>query len=468
MKIAVNSKTNKFLWLNQITRGDSNLICPLCKGDVICKEGNQISKHLAHKNLTNCKAYNRYKKKKKHTNEGLIHKMAKLIILNRLNNNEEITIFNHCCRCYDIIRFHLSLSNFQSIIARAEKTVKVNDSTTRPDISLWNNDEVLRCIIEIKDSNKTENRPEPWFELDARSIIKNQRIMELRKRECHSENCLSTQDIAKKLGYYVLISDESTNLSEMIIRSCKSQPYYVITYEWSLYCRAERRERDSHEFHNAWKDFIARKICLLCSQYHETVKPKPYCQKCYKSLKMDDIDLMKEKIVHPQPDLREKYEWLETLPKLSYDNHEACIECQNTNNSKMWFYGIRQMCRVCINTGGDRLCKKYLIKTWNSLSPRRRESICNDKILVDVGESLRDKYGDKYNEKMLVKIKELLYHNNLDIEQSAYEIPWDDNNNEKLLSFYSLNPDMEIKEIAKYFSTTVEVLKTILDKYNYL
>ncbi len=168
---AINQTTNSYEYAN-IANKSNKYKCPDCDKYVILRKGKIIRPYFAHYKSTNpCNYYN-------NPGETQIHKDAKMLLKTLLDNKNEITFYRECHDCMldgdntmDCGEIEYS-ENSKAVI---EHKFGFNDSTRRSaDVALVEN-ENIQYIFEICYTNKTreENRPEPWFEIDAETLIKN-------------------------------------------------------------------------------------------------------------------------------------------------------------------------------------------------------------------------------------------------------------------------------------------------------
>jgi adenosyl cobinamide kinase/adenosyl cobinamide phosphate guanylyltransferase len=172
---AINKITNKYEY-PKIANKINKYKCPSCEKDVIFRNGKINQPHFAHYKSDNpCYYYD-------NPNETQIHKDAKLLMKTLLDNKNNISIHRSCNYCeqrncgysecinYDIFEDDYN-NNTKAII---EYKFNYNNSNRSADIALLENDKI-KYIFEIcyKHKTKEENRPEPWFEIDAEKLIHN-------------------------------------------------------------------------------------------------------------------------------------------------------------------------------------------------------------------------------------------------------------------------------------------------------
>lgn len=179
---AINKTTNKYEY-PKIANKINKYKCPFCEKDVIFRNGKIKQPHFAHYKSENPCSY--YEK----PNETQIHKDAKLLMKTLLDNKRCINIYRKCYYCnseesdsddsfiiYDNeeIEYFLNIKidEYNDTQANIEYKFNYNNSKKSSDVALLKNNE-LKYIFEICYKNKTkeENRPEPWFEIKAETLI---------------------------------------------------------------------------------------------------------------------------------------------------------------------------------------------------------------------------------------------------------------------------------------------------------
>lgn len=145
--------------------------CPDCKKNVILKKGNIKIHHFAHHKSENpCSYYN-------NPGESQIHKDAKLLLKTLLENKRSICFKRNCDTCSETKLFN-TIEYTDKSKTILEHPFKYNNSSKQADVALLN-DNNIAYIFEICYKHKTleENRPEPWFEIDAEALQKNKDIL---------------------------------------------------------------------------------------------------------------------------------------------------------------------------------------------------------------------------------------------------------------------------------------------------
>ena len=160
---AINKLTGKYVYPKIANKKDL-YICPECNKDLILRQGEIRIHHFSHK-VENIKCYH-------YTNpsETQIHKDAKLLMKTLLERKIKISFIRKCNLCQKNEEYEIPEINETSVI-KLEYRFEFN-GTKIADIA-WINDDKLYCIFEICNTHKTlsKNRPEPWFEIDAETLI---------------------------------------------------------------------------------------------------------------------------------------------------------------------------------------------------------------------------------------------------------------------------------------------------------
>ena len=169
---AINKITQRYEY-PKIACKKNNYICPCCKNDVIFRQGTIKRPHFAHHKSNNQCTY--YIK----PNETQMHKDAKMLMKTLIDNKQSLDIYKKCNRCNTQIKIKQICNtdytdNTHGII---EYKFEYNNSKKSADVALLQNNN-LKYIFEIcyRHKTKEENRPEPWFEIDAENFINNTNI----------------------------------------------------------------------------------------------------------------------------------------------------------------------------------------------------------------------------------------------------------------------------------------------------
>ena len=163
---AINKHTREYVY-PKIANKKDEYICPECNKDLILVKGEVRVHHFRHKvdTKTPCNHYNK-------PTETQIHKDAKILLKTLLERKIPISFIRKCCECYRSFNMETLEIKDNSVI-KLEHRFEFNGPKIA-DVA-WLNDDKLYCIFEICNTHKTrnENRPEPWFEIDAETLITN-------------------------------------------------------------------------------------------------------------------------------------------------------------------------------------------------------------------------------------------------------------------------------------------------------
>ena len=159
---AINKNTNKYVYPN-IANKLEEYICSDCNENVILCKGNIIQPYFRHERNSTCEYYTK-------PSESQIHKDAKMLMKYILDNHLPFSLSRKCSGCYNPGKINVS-----ALIENCEIITEYrfdHNGLKIADVACVNNGSVI-CIFEICHTHKTlqENRPEPWFEINATELI---------------------------------------------------------------------------------------------------------------------------------------------------------------------------------------------------------------------------------------------------------------------------------------------------------
>ena len=169
---AINKITGEYVY-PKIANKKDEYYCPECNKDLILCQGDIRVHHFRHKVATNpCHHYSS-------PTETQIHKDAKLLMKTLLDKKIPVSFVRNCCCCKNNEEFEIPETSETSNIELEHRFEYHGPKIA--DVAYIENGEIL-CIFEICNTHKTsgENRPEPWFEIDAETLIR-----------IANDNCLS-------------------------------------------------------------------------------------------------------------------------------------------------------------------------------------------------------------------------------------------------------------------------------------
>jgi hypothetical protein len=255
---AINKITNAYEY-PKIANKINKYKCPSCEQDVIFKKGQINKPHFAHYKSDNpCYYYDK-------PNESQVHKDAKLLMKTLLDNKKYISINGNCNHCADRHygnNFGWEFDIFEEDYNENTKAVTehkfyYNNSNRSADVALIEGD-AIKYIFEICYKNKTkeENRPEPWFEIDAEDLINkvntgeaidkdgNITIECIRRFKC--DECVEYDNkIIERQIYYEKLRQEQIvrERQEQLVREKQEKEREMQRQEWMK----QEQERQSRE-----------------------------------------------------------------------------------------------------------------------------------------------------------------------------------------------------------------------------
>ena len=167
---AINKTTKKYVSPRAANKKDK-YICADCNKDVMLCQGQIKAHHFRHftnKTEIACHYYDR-------PNESQIHKDAKLLMKMLLLDQDAkngICLTRQCVTCPIIEMFDIPLINPKKSKIVLEHRFEYNGRSKIADVAYLDKTEIV-SIFEICHKHKTrcEDRPEPWFEIDARTLV---------------------------------------------------------------------------------------------------------------------------------------------------------------------------------------------------------------------------------------------------------------------------------------------------------
>ena len=215
---AIECETGKYVYSN-IGEKNKKYKCPDCDKRLIFCKGPKKSPYFRHHTDSTIKCW--YYDK---PNESQIHKDAKLLIKRLIEDNTDLTLNRKCNGCDFYETFTLPAFERTSEIKleyHYATSSEVNNSDSRKSADVahvkrsFDKYELL-YIIEICHTHKTTTiRPEPWFEIDASSLIYtvNNRTYDAIEESLHNNNltlkclrdykcqlCIQKEEIQRELA----------------------------------------------------------------------------------------------------------------------------------------------------------------------------------------------------------------------------------------------------------------------------
>jgi hypothetical protein len=182
---AFNKQTGEYVYPKIANKRDE-YICTECNKDLILCQGEIIRPYFRHKvdSVNPCHNYS-------NPTESQIHKDGKMVMKSLLERKIPISFTRICCSCKKNEEYEIPEMTESSNI-ELEHRFEYN-GTKIADVAYTDNGDIF-CIFEIYHTHKTrsENRPEPWFEIDAETLIKlanNNSISHIKMPCVRCENC---------------------------------------------------------------------------------------------------------------------------------------------------------------------------------------------------------------------------------------------------------------------------------------
>jgi len=162
---AINKLTGEYVYPKMANK-KNEYICPECNKDLILVQGKIRVRHFRHKvvGINPCHHYSK-------PTESQIHKDAKMLMKTLLENKTHIQFIRECVSCKISTEINLPEITEGSIVT-LEHRFNYDDELRIADVAHTLNGEI-KGIYEICHTHKTcsENRPEPWVEIDANSLL---------------------------------------------------------------------------------------------------------------------------------------------------------------------------------------------------------------------------------------------------------------------------------------------------------
>ena len=208
---AINKITNEYVY-PKIANKKDEYICPECTKDLILCQGEIRVHYFRHKvdNINPCNHYN-------YPTETQIHKDAKILMKNLLERKIPISFNRICCSCKKYKKLK-NIPNFtKDYVIELEYRFEFNGLKIA-DVA-YIEDNKLSYIFEICNTHKTcsENRPDPWFEINAETLIKIANDTNLNTIEIQCMRCEKCDDCVKEEKRKIILQEIS--LLEQILNN---------------------------------------------------------------------------------------------------------------------------------------------------------------------------------------------------------------------------------------------------------
>jgi hypothetical protein len=165
---ALNKQTRQYVY-PAIASKQENYVCPECDKDLILRKGTIRVAHFAHcKDDNPCHYYSK-------PTEAQVHKDAKLLLKRLLESGQQLLFRRKCPDCCGPNRDKPEEYEIPAYSSSSQIVIEHRFDYNGPkiaDVAYLDNKELV-AIFEICNTHRTAEtaRPEPWFEVDAYTLI---------------------------------------------------------------------------------------------------------------------------------------------------------------------------------------------------------------------------------------------------------------------------------------------------------
>jgi hypothetical protein len=263
---AINKLTGEYVY-PRIANKKDEYICPECNKDLILVQGEIRVHHFRHKtdNVTPCNHYS-------NPTETQIHKDAKLLLKTLLEQKASISFIRSCASCNKKDEFEIpEISETSSI--KIEYRFD-HDGVKIADVAYIDNGDIV-CIFEICNTHKTrsESRPEPWFEIDAKTLINIANNIQVGSIQLPCIRCEKCYDCIENTKMQLLKHSDI----DKYIRIKLGQTIFPTPTRKD--CKSKKRlcDESTYEIECSW--------CRRChynnyGEYCDKCKPNDFCDEC--------------------------------------------------------------------------------------------------------------------------------------------------------------------------------------------
>jgi hypothetical protein len=331
---AINKNTGEYIYPKVANKKDE-YICPECNKDLILCQGKIKVHHFRHKvdNVNPCHHYS-------NPTETQIHKDAKILLKNLLERKIPISFVRKCCSCKINEEFEIPEISETSVI-KLEYRFEYNGLKIA-DVAYIDDGDIV-CIFEICNTHKTcsENRPEPWFEINAEKIIKDANDDSLTSLKIPCIRCEKCNDcIEKEKGNIIKKNKALDILYNWFQSGIEISPFI---YDYASFAGLEKNVKS--EFTDEMFDLILYvepsqkyqkyliRLIYKYSNYYFT-KERDYAE-IYKSIYYLDIDW-----ILLQTEIPKKINYIASLD--CYNHNEFDKYCSNCHSD--WPFWVKRTC----------------------------------------------------------------------------------------------------------------------------
>lgn len=397
---ALCKQTRNYIYPSVASK-EKEYVCPECNRDLILVKGNQRIHHFRHKvnTINPCMHYD-------NPGESQIHKDAKCLLKTLIENNIQINIQRKCKCCADIETYEIPDFTVDTSKIILEYRFEYNDGFKIADVAYLDNDEIV-CIFEICHTHATcaNDRPEPWFEIDATTLL-----LEANKQNTNKIDiwCIRAEKCDKCVKYELeYVANNTKNAINKLAQwlkerkpiniywSCGKLQYNGIpcsTHHGGMDCSIKYEDNDE-----VLNDYVNNTILYSCNK---TVKYVFHMNSMdiNHDTKEQCFVIESEEILNPDIeyefddgtivltcllDNKDRYcdncrilsePWVLNLPRLcnriGWRQEQPCILCKRTAYAPVYVKGYRQICKIC-------LCEDEVKKLYQNV---------NNKCIIDISD----------------------------------------------------------------------------------
>lgn len=338
--------------------------CDGCRGTLILCWGDIRKPYWRHKseNGTGCAG----------GGESAVHKLAKKLLIDYLNQGNTVVVENVCERCDrstrdEISKTSKSISSFVEEFRYEQQDLFVFDIAG---LDIGNNP---IYVIEIEHTHETNRSPEtfalPWVEFEAIDVLnqldRHQLGQSINLRNTNikvpcDESCRRLiRNFARTLGYLIATSGYDT-LSRQLVDEAIRGSYIMYEESWKL----SEDNNIPKPTYDQWQRFIKLQRCIRCEKPCKTKYRRPFCLDCWKQTKEADGSVEKRQVSNRKYELRKAFAWLNRVP----GNWGSGLTCHFCNRSEItapyvhmytWWFGDKKRC--CTDCLEDQARKRGII-----------------------------------------------------------------------------------------------------------
>lgn len=375
---AIHKQTREYVY-PKIANKKEQYICPQCHKDLILCQGQIKAHHFRHKvdHVNPCHHYS-------HPSESEIHKDAKHLLKQLLERKIPITFQRECCSCNKKEEYEIPEMTETSTIS-LEYRFEFNGGTKIADVAYLEDNEIL-CIFEICNTHKTcsENRPEPWFEIDAKTLIQlaNETSLHLLQIPCiRSEKCEDCVNIELSNAKNTTLI--FSTLVDELVDKLKPDKYYRLNHYEVCYFVVERLTLEQHKKYDIKKVVLAVVCKMNLMNFFDT-------EKDMKELALTINNNIKACATH------NLMTWISLsdgdIPPFEFRDFDGIWECDDYNNYVLdCDYGDYNPDIIANDKGNNAYFIDLTLKNYSTLLKQQFYQRCVSVYYIDINWILQQK-----------------------------------------------------------------------------